>query len=228
MKSRVKSQSNRPLVNLKLVVGILTGILIVILAISFYFVIDDASRSVTIRFMVAPSSAKITLNGTEYQSATTYKITPGDYTLLIEKPGFESYEKQISPVENDNLNISIALSVQPGNENYYKEHPNEAYALETIWTDQMVAGSDIVFENNPLFKILPIDVEYYVNNQRYVHYQITFSIDTPERTAVLINDYTGGNYEAALERIRTEGYNPDNYTIEYHNLTEEYTGTDNF
>ena len=92
----------------------------------------------------------------------------------------------------------------------------------------MISGSEIVMKDNPLLNVLPINVEYYIQNKQYVHYQISFSITTPEQVTILINDYTGGNHDAALERIRTEGYNPDDYSIEYRDLSNLYTGTDNF
>ncbi|MBR3052274.1 PEGA domain-containing protein [Candidatus Saccharibacteria bacterium] len=225
---QTKHNGDRPIINLKLILSISAILLIVILGISLFFIIDDASRTVTIRFLVAPSSATITLGGTNYRSAETYRIRPGNYDLSITKDGFDPYQKSLTLNDGDNLNIDIALEIQPGNENYYKEHPNEAYALETIWTNQMIAGSEVVLADNPLLNILPINVEYYIQNKQYIHYQISFRIDDPENVVVLINDYTGGNYDAALERIRTEGYDPDNYTIEYRDLSADYTGTDNF
>ncbi len=224
----MKNNHFQPVIKLKPILIICGVLFILILSISLFFIIDDASRSVTIRFMVAPSSASISLNDTFYQSAETYRIVPGEYQLLIEKEGFEPYQQTISPGDGETLNINIALEILPGNENYYKLHPDEAYALETIWTNQITAGSDIVFENNPIVEILPINVEYYIQNKQYVHYQISFRIDNPEEVIILINDYTGNNYDAALERIRTEGYDPDNYTIEYRDLTADYTGTENY
>ena len=227
MKS-TKLNTDKPLINPKIVIAVSAIIFIAILGISLFFVIDDASRSVTVRFLVAPSSATITLGDTQYQSAETYRIRPGNYELTIAKDGFDPYQESLTLNDGDNLNINIALEIQPGNENYYKEHPGEAYVLEAIWTNQMIAGSEVVLADNPLLNILPVDVEYYVQNKEYIHYQISFRIDNPENVVVLINDYTGGNYDAALERIRTEGYDPSNYNIEYRDLTADYTGTDNF
>ena len=224
----MKQNTDKPLINLKLILSISAIAVIVILGISLIFIIDNATRTVSVRFMIAPASATITLNGQKYQNAETYRIRPGNYDLLIAKDGFDPYQNSLVLNDNDDINISISLEIQPGNEDYYKQHPNEAYALETIWTDQMIAGSEVVLADNPLLNILPINVEYYIQNQQYVHYQISFRIDDPENVTVLINDYTGGNHDAALERIRTEGYNPDDYTIEYRDLSANYTGTDNF
>ena len=224
----MKQNTDKPLINLKLILSISAIAVIVILGISLIFIIDNATRTVSVRFMIAPASATITLDGQKYQNAETYRIRPGNYDLLIAKDGFDPYQNSLVLNDNDDINISISLEIQPGNEDYYKQHPNEAYALETIWTDQMIAGSEVVLADNPLLNILPINVEYYIQNQQYVHYQISFRIDDPENVTVLINDYTGGNHDAALERIRTEGYNPDDYTIEYRDLSANYTGTDNF
>ena len=226
--SRTSSKLEQPAINFKATIIVFVLLFIAILSISLYYIIDDNLRSVTIRFMIAPSSATITLNDTEYQSAKDYKIKPGEYHLLIEKEGFNSYQETITPTEDDVININVSLEVLPGNEDYYKLHPDEAYALETIWTNQMTAGSDLVYESSPIVSILPINVEYYIQNKQYVHYQISFRIDDPENVVILIDDYTGQNYDAALERIRTEGFNPEDYSIEYRDLSIEYTGTENY
>lgn len=89
-------------------------------------------------------------------------------------------------------------------------------------------ASDKFLKEYPLATKLPIDIEYYTDGHgAYVHYTITSSAqnnsdNNADGYAVLITDYTGGNYEPALERIRNLGFNPDDYEIEYKDLSGEY------
>lgn len=89
-------------------------------------------------------------------------------------------------------------------------------------------ASDKFLKEYPLAAKLPIDIEYYTGGHgAYVHYTITSargesSSDNSDGYSVVITDYTGDNYEPALERIRSLGFNPDDYEIEYKDLSEEY------
>lgn len=225
MKSK---NQHEPVLNYKTIIAASVMILILILSISLFFIINDVSQSATIRFMIAPSSAQISLDDMTFQSAETYNIAPGEYNLTISKDGFLPYQKTITLNEEDTLNLNIALEVAPGNEDYYEKHPEEAYALETIWANQMMSSGEEVLKKAPLISLLPIEVEYYIQGKQYVHYQITFRVDSSNQVTILINDYTGGNHDAALERIRSEGYNPQDYSIKYQDHSQEYINTDNF
>lgn len=223
-----QKKQNKPLLNLKLIIITVSIILVLVLSISLFFIINEVSQSATIRFMVAPSSAQITLDDKVFQSAETYNISPGQYSLVIKKDGFSPYQKTITLEEEDILNINIALETLPGNEDYYEKYPEEAYALETIWANQMMSSGEAILDKAPLISILPIEVEYYIQGKQYVHYQIAFKVESSNQVTIIINDYTGGNYDSALERIRAEGYDPKDYSIEYRDYSQDEIDTDNF
>ena len=73
--------------------------------------------------------------------------------------------------------------------------------------------------NDPVFSTLPINVAYYNKDySEYTSYTIKSEV-RDNKIIVVINDYTGGNQSAALNTMRENQLNPDNYTIEYHNLS---------
>ena len=220
--------NDQPTIKPKTIIIAIISLFLIIIAISLFFIIDNAKRSVSLHFMIAPSSATITLDNQSFKSGSYYNYYPGEYHLTISREGFATYESDITLLEGDTFELSYALDILPGNEDFYQTHPDEGYALETIWTDEMIVGSSIVEENNPLLSILPINVEYYIQGARYVHYQISFRIDNPENVVIGINDYSGGNQDLALDRIRSEGYDPEDYVIEYQDLSESYIDTENF
>ena len=64
-------------------------------------------------------------------------------------------------------------------------------------------------------------VEYFKNNSTYIYYVISYNVNDNNRVTILIQDYTGNNYNQAIERIKAEGFNPEDYTIEYRDRTNE-------
>ena len=74
-------------------------------------------------------------------------------------------------------------------------------------------------------KDLPIKIDYFAGGYgKQTRYDIEGDLNTYENGEntfkIIITDYSGGNYEAALTRIRDLGYNPDDYTIEYTDLSQ--------
>lgn len=69
----------------------------------------------------------------------------------------------------------------------------------------------------PLLKDLPLTIAYYSENfASYTNYEITYQTKEDDTSfIIIINDYTGGNYENALQKIRSLGYNPSDYLIQY-------------
>lgn len=84
------------------------------------------------------------------------------------------------------------------------------------------ADSDVY--NDPVFTVLPIEMSYYNDDYSvYTSYSIETRIEDKKQVIIVINDNTGGNYEAALKKLRESNINPDNYKIEYNNLSSEQT-----
>lgn len=78
-----------------------------------------------------------------------------------------------------------------------------------------------ILEKNPIINSLPIDVEYYSNNYNsYTKYLITYS-ENSDNIVINIEDYTGNNYEKALQSIKDRGYNPEDYHINYMDLSSK-------
>ena len=75
----------------------------------------------------------------------------------------------------------------------------------------------------PLITILPIEINEYVNNYSdYINYKITYNKSSDNSSVtILITDITGGNYDNAIKKITSLGYNPKDYTIEYNDQSLE-------
>lgn len=109
-------------------------------------------------------------------------------------------------------------------------HGNDVIYNNFTCSDALTEQKDetnAILERFPIMKILPIDIEYYVGGYgAYVHYTISsdfgYNEDEDKQTfSVLISDYTGGNYEDALQKITDRGFNPKDYNIIYQDLSEQ-------
>ena len=77
----------------------------------------------------------------------------------------------------------------------------------------------------PVTQNLPYTVEYYSDNYtNYTKYELFYDVNV-EMTELTIRivDYTGGNYQNALEKIKSFGYDMDDFKIEYEDKSaQEY------
>ncbi len=71
-------------------------------------------------------------------------------------------------------------------------------------------------QKNPISKILPIEIDEKGSpfGTRYSIYGY-FDPSKNQKFVVNIADYTGGNYDAAIQQIVSRGFNPDDYEINY-------------
>ncbi len=78
----------------------------------------------------------------------------------------------------------------------------------------------------PIIQDLPIKVSYYTDNyETYVSYSITYRLDEEsEDITIYINDYSGNNEQAALDKIKELGYTPSAYNIVYISAQENDFG----
>lgn len=71
-------------------------------------------------------------------------------------------------------------------------------------------------DNNPIYNDLPIVVdEFDFGARASIHYEIRGYFDEKNEIIIVINDYSGGNYEEALNKIRMLGYDLSDYNIKY-------------
>ena len=110
--------------------------------------------------------------------------------------------------DKDNLNYSGVSTVYycPGIQDIIYEDFN----CKDMFTDDLSSKF-------PIISYLPETVEYYSDNySSYTKYRIAYLLlDDNSRIVLTITDYTGGNQEKALEKIKELGFNPNDYEIEY-------------
>lgn len=116
-----------------------------------------------------------------------------------------------------------AMLVQILNENEDDVDVNEPEA-----SAYGVGGEDLseLYEKQPILKELPMRVDYFTDGYaKRVKYTISYKLsDDLKEVKIVIKDETGGNYEAALEKLRAKGAKLEDYEIEYVEIKEAMNG----
>ena len=166
--------------------------LILVLGISVWNIINNSLNSVILNIMVTPSSARVML---------------GEMILN----------------ENDVKDIWLYLLPTEENSEYHANNPEDGLLLGEIRSRETEGKLQSIIEENPILNELPIEIEYYTANyEKYVKYNISYGLDEDTNEFVIvIYDYTGSNYEDAIQKLIARGFDVDKYTIKYIDATSE-------
>ena len=110
--------------------------------------------------------------------------------------------------------------------------PEDSLYHSTTCRDSSSVNNPVetLYAENPFLVQLPLEVSFYENTYSgYVHYAITYE-QTPDLTdenkqvlTVIITDYTGGNHDRALAKLKSLGADVSKYNIQYVDDSANYT-----
>lgn len=204
----------------KLLIILVVFFVIVILS-SVIFYLINRQKTASLDILIAPSSATVRLNGKKYKTNQTYQLKPGSYTVTISASEFISQEFTISLSDNQSDKLYTILNPEVGNEDWYEQHPKDLNIANIISDYYSNLNLQEYREKYPIVNILPIQVVE-VNQTTYdwTEYRIDYGNFTgcDSDFCLKITDSTGDNYNNAIEKMKSAGYNPEQYQIIY-----EYT-----
>lgn len=154
--------------------------------------------------IIRPDSAK-----SNYNESTD--IHSGNFIVDLEfiQQSFKVYMEWSKNSDNPNLSgYSVTILCLTGQNSAYNS--TKCTDMFTDNTDNKIAAS------YPIIYDLPIEIsEYDKKYTSYTHYTITYTIENDNKISLIITDYTGGNYEPSLKKIRSLGFIPESYNITY-------------
>ena len=205
-----------------LVLGVL--VILVILAVSIVSIVENALNSVTLSITVAPTEAKVLLNGKEYSSEGEHKIKPGEYNVEIRADGFISKFEDFTVKEGDTKTIMLFLEPEDGNPNWFYDNPRDSLIVGAVKDAYTLDAINQLREENPILNDLPIDIDFYTSDySKKISYTISYELSVDKTSfKITIDDKTGGNYEAAISKIRDLGYEPSGSEIVYNDISDQY------
>ncbi len=203
---------------------IVSGIIvfIAIVAISIIFFIIDSQKTATLHTIIAPSFAKMNIDGKTYPINKDIRFKPGEYTVTIIANDFETQERKLNLQEHQTTTLALYLNPEEGDPfNWYETH-DEEYSYYLSAANYLANESAANYAAKyPIVTAIPFTVvEVDPVTYDWTEYSVTGGNFDGCKTdfCVKITDTTGGNREKALQKIREKGFNPDDYQILY-----EYT-----
>lgn len=218
IRNSVKPDNYKQKIELKrpfIIVGIIVIFFIIITAFTVYNRINNASLTL----VVAPKSATITIDGNSGFHNETYKIPSGKHTITISKDKFQTITEEITINPGEDYYYYNLLVYPDGSMDWYAEHEDDSRLLETILPEISLKQYEAIKDKNPLIRQLPINVDEYTTSS-ITKYSISYKINLDDSVTILITDYSGNNQARAYEKIKSLGFNPDDYYILYEDVSE--------
>lgn len=207
----------------KIIVGGVLAVLAIV-GVSVYNLIWNSIYSAKINIVVAPSIAKVVIDGSEYKTTGTYRVKPGEYEVEISADGFVSKKVNVVAVKGESVDLYEYLEPTEENANWYGEHEEDAGIMSAILIARADEASRKLAEENPILNRLPVEVEYYTSNySSYVKYDLRYEISSENKITIIIDDYSGGNKKLAMEKLESFEYSLDKYKIKYNDKSIKLT-----
>lgn len=210
----ISAITNHPYLTLAFVaIAILIIILVVVSVQRLY--------SASLRIVVAPSNAEITINGQRYENGLYEGLRTGMTQVNIAAEGYtpQSFEVELRPDET--TKIYLCLDSEDETLKQTEDYVTNCALVKEFYGER---EKEEFLKKYPIANDIPIVVEYYSQDYTsYVYYRIDMGEykDCESKICLKITDLSGGNYDRAIAEIRRRGYNPDNYEIIYEDSSKK-------
>lgn len=215
---------------------ITSAIIVLFIAFPLVFISYKRINNSIISFFVAPSSATIKLDGKIVESGIkkddsgyleikpiNHAVTSGKHTIEIVKDGFNTIKEEIELNPNSSFMYYNYLSSE-NDPDWYSKNEEESRLLETIIPKLSQQKQEDIEDKYPLIKHLPLNIDYYTSDlSKHVKYSISYIIEE-DKVSIKITDLSGNNKTLALDKIKSLGFSPDDYNIEYIDSSESGWG----
>ena len=200
---------------------LLTMILIVILTIVLVVISVRRLYSGSLRVVVAPSTADVFVNNQLFKNGEYEGLRIVTVHVDIVSEGFESESFDLELLPDETAVIYRCLA---SDDDSLKQ--NDDYEAHCALVNEYYGEieKNKFLRKFPISNDIPIVVEqYYDNYTIYISYRIDLGQykGCKQEACLKITDISGGNYERALENIRSRGYDPDDYEIIYEDYSQK-------
>lgn len=179
-----------------------------IVAAIIYFTTSGVSRinKEEVIFNVAPSSAKITANGKTIGSGSQY-LAPGTYEIAVSAKNFNTKKQQIIVTKGDKQQVFVALSAANEEGVKWIEAHQRAYLdIEGKGGEYLAQKGKEKRDAFPIIELLPYTED---------NYTIGYKSPSEDRLIITIHATSSLDRQVALSRIKSWGYDPANYEIDF-------------
>lgn len=207
----------------KIVIGAIVAFFVVIVLIWIGNLIWNKIYSATANIMVVPSIAKVKIGESEYKTIEECKMKPGTYKVEVSAEGFKTKTGEVTFAEGETTRVHLYLLPEDPNNDWYDKHPDEKLVYGEIGSAEAREKLEKLKEENPILGKLPLEIDYFTAGYaKRVRYTISYEANEDYTDfTILITDYTGGNRQAALDKLTARGADVSKLKIEYKEELEE-------
>lgn len=188
-------------------------ILLLIVSVTAWTTLQRRGK-IPIEIRKLPHDTKITVNGAVARGSTIY-LKPGKYVVKGEYEGFEPYSRKIDVTPESEIPIKLFFALTPKSDEARKwvmEHTDEYLDFELVAGEAHNEKSQEVRDKYPIMKELPYrgdlyNIEYFLDGDK-------FKVQVKSPTAL--------GRQVAIERIKSWGYEPADYEIEFLGLDNPF------
>lgn len=189
--------------------AIFLAVILIVAAIGYgIYTAIDKSGKIPVTITAVPSDTKVTLNGKEVTPGNS-NLKPGTYTIKGTKEGFSEYT-HTQHIDQENASIYVLL--RPASQQATQwATDNQSLYLEAEGKAGREANErgEAFRDKNPIVNVLP-----YSNLLYTIGYRTDRS--DPSGDSIIIEiDAAKGYRNAAVEQIRSLGYDPSNFKINF-------------
>lgn len=198
--------------------SILIGVIVLVVAcisIAIYFNHLSAQQrrgKLPVPVEVVPRDAKVTVaTGEELPSRGEAYLKPGEYKVTVAREGFESQTRTLRVSADAVPYIYIGLvGKSKESADWQKAHQTEYQRLELLTVEKNREYNTLFKSTNPIVNVLPIKDPYY---------SIDYRNHDDKSVELIVWGTSPAKRRAALEFLRTKGYEPTDYRIQYDGYT---------
>lgn len=160
-----------------------------------------------------PSDATITVNGKPYSEGKQISLSAGNKTIVLQRTGF--FEKTITAKvkAGETTHLNVTMNVDPqflANGGQLNLDAADTARGEGLLGNEIESKGQIITKDNPIIQLLP-----YIGSNFRVDYGVSQKNPDSDAQALYITAPTAAGRQAALDWIRSQGYDPAKLEIIY-------------
>ena len=165
--------------------------------------------------LTSPDKAEITTGNQKFIGSQVAYLKPGTYNFKASRSGFKDENINIEVKKGNPLRIIFTLT--PTTEEAIKElqSSSKTSEIDRATTDRLANEQKKLEDANPIIKKLPI---------KNLIYSIGYKADPNRKNGVIIEiDTIEGYRNAALNKIKEQGFDPSKLNITFRNYANTFT-----
>lgn len=186
-------------------------ILLSIIVIYTFFLMTPRSY---IEFSVAPTEIKVMIDKNNIRTIKNkdkINIDPGKHTIVISQDGFESYTKDVNVLNNESVEILVALKPLTDKAKKQMRLNENQSVIERFYGNINNQREESILKNYPIIEMLPYTSQSFdINACKSKKYP-----DDSSKIAICVTLHRNDDKikDVFFRLIKNRGYNSDDYEI---------------